>query len=82
MPRFLHLNLEFFSPLPTHFSRFKNVTSLVGSFWQLQIFLSLSESPEHSVSSLEPLADCLEICCLPVSLIALWTLQGDTVYSA
>lgn len=73
MPRFLFLFCiwiwKFFSPLPTHFSRFKNVTSLVGLFWQLQILLSLSESPKYScpiiIRALSRLSWNLLLTCLP-----------------
>ena len=61
----------------------KHVPFPVGSSWQLQILFSLSECPERFVlSSLEPLGDCLEICCSPVTLTALWAPWGDTASSA
>ena len=61
----------------------KHVPVPVGSSRQLQIFLSLCESPERFVlPSLEPLGDWLEICCSPVPLTALWAPQGDAASSA
>lgn len=73
MPIKKNWSLEFFSLLPTHFFKIqKDVPFPVGSSWQLQIFFSLSECPERFVlSSLEPLGDCLEICCSPITLPAL-----------
>ena len=72
----------FLSSAYSFFKIQKDVPFPVGSSWQLQIFFSLSESLECFVlSSLEPLGDCLEICCSPITLTALWAPQADTASS-